>query len=113
MLKEKLFDALMSNNGLDMAIYFKDKEGRFIIESGGAWTIKDKTIGNLNEEANPSAVANEWRKNELEVMRTEKTMEFRESCEVNGVLRITKSTKFPIYDDDGNVCGIGGVSRFI
>ncbi|HJO92511.1 MAG TPA: hypothetical protein QF753_03855 [Victivallales bacterium] len=113
MLKEKLFDALMSNTGLDLAIYFKDKEGRFIIESGGTWTIKDKTTGKLNEETNPTIYADEWRKNELEVMKTQKTMEFRERCEVNGVVRITKSTKFPIYDDDGSVCGICGVSRFV
>ncbi|MCP4177494.1 MAG: hypothetical protein GY756_06990 [bacterium] len=113
MLKEKLFDALMNNPGLDLSIYFKDKEGKFIIESRGAWKIKDIKPGKLYSEVNPSIYSDEWRKNELEVMKTGKTMEFRERCEVNGVVKITKSTKFPIYDDDGNICGTGGVSRFL
>ncbi len=104
------------NNTTD-AIYVKDREGRYLtINGAGAAALHrtpEEVIGHTNFELLPKDVAEPMRENELEVMRTGRTLHREDMVQVDGVHRYYLSARGVWRDSKGEVAGIVGVATNI
>jgi PAS domain S-box-containing protein len=109
-----LQDIVDNNQSL---IYMLDTEGRFLLINRELETLFGSTrelmVGKTREAIMPSHIAAQHRANDLEVIRSGKAIIFEEENEQAEGLITYLSTKFPIFDSDGQVCGIGGISTNI
>jgi two-component system sensor histidine kinase/response regulator len=118
-LREKsLLDALMDN--LPDAIYFKDRQGRFIRVNQGLARkhgLRDaaEAIGKTDFDFFTPECAQASYEDELEVMKTGKPLLGAEEREVwpDGTETWASTTKLPLYDNQGQVMGTFGISRDI
>jgi len=113
-----LLDALMDN--IPDAIYFKDKESRFIrISESNArlfgYNDALKAIGKTDFDFFSSSHAEATVNDELRIMRTGKAMINHVEKEVwpDGSVTWGSITKMPLYDTDGTIVGTFGITRDI
>lgn len=99
-------------------LYFKDAEGRFthVSESVAAFfgvTGSHEVIGKTDFDFYPAADAEQFRRDEQEIMRSGQAMIEKEERCVTPSGRVTHylSTKIPIRNREGAVVGIAGVSH--
>src|SRR3990167_8971060 len=103
----KNLDVLEILNLISEHIYWKDKDGYYLgcnqsqARDLGLNTAED-IIGKTDYDFNSQKVAEEWRKNDLEVMKSGVPATIQEGDFI--------STKRPLYDKNNNIIGILGVS---
>ncbi|MFT5126877.1 MAG: PAS domain S-box-containing protein [Rhodothermales bacterium] len=100
------------------AIYFKDRDGRFMAASNAVARYFGKNtaadiIGKSDADFFPSEQAAEMSADERDIMETGKPMIWKDERELlpDGRDVWFSSTKLPLVDDDGEVIGILGISR--
>ncbi len=112
----KLLQAVLDNS--PALIYLKDIEGHYILVNK-VWQkvvsrTKESGIGLKDEDFLPYETAQLLRQNDLKVMAQKETLQLEETLtEPDGRLVTYISFKFPVYDAEGKVFAIGGVSTDI
>tara|TARA_B100000609_G_scaffold199524_1_gene203677 strand:- start:238 stop:3357 length:3120 start_codon:yes stop_codon:yes gene_type:complete len=96
-------------------IYAKDLEGNFLTVNDGFRRLIGKSdeeiIGKSHYEIFPREVADQFRKNDLDVEKARKIIESEENAfDDTGREHFYHSFKFPYFDKDGKVVAVGGVS---
>lgn len=92
--------------------YWKDKEGRYLGSNESTLYMSGKRIevvGKTDYDIWPER-AEQLRKNDLAVMRSEKALSFEETIQVGKDVKYYAVLKVPMKDDDGNIIGIIGNS---
>lgn len=115
MISQNMLDALMNNTS--RLIYFKDLEGRYTfinpVWQRHAGVPADQVLGRTDIEIFGTEWGNCFRRNDLKVLAERDTCDFEESVTLNGATITYHSIKFPVFDDDGALSGIGGISADI
>ncbi|MCH6255197.1 SpoIIE family protein phosphatase [Puniceicoccaceae bacterium K14] len=101
-------------------VYFKDLQGRFIcINSAMARFFNinspEEAVGKSDFDFFTKESATEKFEAEQEIIRSGAGWSFREESDlkVSGAEKWVLSTKLPLHDADGNVCGVFGISHDI
>ena len=99
------------------SIYLKDKDGAYIFvnrlfENRYRRNIID-LVGKTDFDIFPQHIASNYRKNDIDVMNSGRTVEFEEAAVIDGEPRVNLSIKFPVYDAENKVSGICGISADI
>ena len=101
------------------AVYFKDKEARYVCVSRSVATLLDATpeeiIGKSDLDFFESSLARQKREDDLGVIRTGDSLIGKEEVGVTlkGAERWVSTTKAPWHDQEGNTIGLFGISRDI
>lgn len=102
-------------------IYFKDAEGRYILNNKAHLLSlgkehQEEVIGKTVFDFNPPELAQKYHEDEEEIIQTGKPMVDREEIAVHrdtGEQRWHLTSKFPIKDAEGKIIGLVGISRDI
>lgn len=109
---EQVFQALLDHSPL--AIYAKDREGRYIFANCKVGEILgipcNQLEGRRDHDLFPSEMADKYAHLEQEVLATEKPLEFEESLLWEGRLVSTFTVKFPLFDEQGSAYGVCSIS---
>jgi len=112
---QKLLEAIL--NHATACIYLKDSEGKYLFINRQFETIfhvKNKSfIGKNDFEIHPKQIAESLRKNDQEILESQDHIEFEETVLQDDGLHTYISTKFPLFDQKGQVYGICGMSTDI
>ena len=99
------------------AIYLKDIDGHFIFLNKKVADLHQMSriemIGKTLHDILPKETADEMRRNDIEVISLEKPIKYEENTPQKDGLHHYISIKFPLFDKDGVVNAIGGVSTDI
>lgn len=94
-------------------VYIKDEKSRYILASDKLAKIlgkssSDELIGKTDHDFYPASLADEFRRNEIEVMVTDSPVLLKTEKLVDGQgLEVyLKTSKIPVHDNDGKVIGI-------
>jgi PAS domain S-box-containing protein len=99
-------------------IFFKDAQGRYLmINQAGAESIglrKEDCIGKTDAQLLPPEMAERFRRNDVELLKkSQPTLAEVFMTDVKGKKRIFQAIKFPLFDDQGQIRGIGCIARDI
>jgi PAS domain S-box-containing protein len=99
-------------------IFFKDVLGRYlVINQAGAESLgyrKEDCIGKTDAQLLPSEAAERIRRNEVELLqKRQPTLTEVYRTDVKDKKRIFQAVKFPLFDDQGQIRGIGCIARDI
>ena len=113
--EQALMDSLMNN--VNDIIFFKDLELRYIKVSKSFYTnfnmTEEMVIGKTDREVTADAAATEKSINDdTTIIRTKKPLpeEIQEVGLADGSSVFIKTSKYPLFDADGNIIGIFGVT---
>jgi len=110
---EERFRTFVDNSPMPSLV--KDLDGRFRIVNRAfaeiyGWSMDD-IIGKTSHELFSSNIANAFRLEDSNVLETEQTVEAEHRFELeDGSKHWIVTTKFPVYDGDRRIVGIGGMS---
>lgn len=98
-------------------IYTKDKEGRYRFVNSALekafGKLPGEMIGKKDDELTQKETANHFRDNDLEVIRNGKPGIFEETKELPDGLHTAISVKVPLFDLQGEISGICGITTDI
>ncbi|MFC4161281.1 PAS domain-containing protein [Chitinimonas lacunae] len=98
-------------------IYVKDLDGRFILVNRQFETLfhtnRQGVLGRTDRDLFPAQFAEEYRRNDQEVMQSREPLQFEETALQEDGEHTYLSVKFPLTTADGQVSGICGVSTDI
>ncbi|MEJ7653316.1 MAG: PAS domain-containing protein [Chloroflexia bacterium] len=98
-------------------IYLKDLEGRYLLVNREFTRLFGRTpqqiVGETDHAAFPHELAEQLRANDLAVLAAGRPMGVEEAAPYNGEVRTYLSTKFPIYNANGEAYALGGISTDI
>ncbi|MBF0331413.1 MAG: PAS domain S-box protein [Candidatus Omnitrophica bacterium] len=98
-------------------IFVKDIEGRFIVANKAICDVFDlpmnNVIGKTTHDVVPREFADQHVANDKNVIRGGETSVVEEEHESAGVRRTYVSVKFPLFDQDGKIYGVGGIASDI
>lgn len=104
-------------DNLPFILYINDFDGTYTLINKFAADIMGVTpadiVGKKDSDLFPPDVVNVWRQHNQELLASGKAIEKEEPVFVNNEQRTNLSIKFPIYDDQGVIIAIGGVSTDI
>ncbi len=106
--KEALLPATEST---DVVVYLKDAEGRYVLMSPwyeSQFHHEQRFEGRTDYDIFPEKYADELRKHDELAIKAGRIMEFREVIPHEDGIAKSISFKFPIFDHEGNVCGLCG-----
>jgi len=97
------------------AIFFKDMEGRYqyVNKTFQAFWRSQGVLGITDETLFSPEIAQQLRKDDLQVLEKKAPVELEEDIPVNGELKNFFTVKFPTYDLYGNIHGVGGIATDI
>ena len=99
------------------AIYVKDLDGYFTFLNHKVADLHemqhDEMIGKTVYDVLPKDIADVIHENDLEVINLKMPVKYQESAPLNGEMRHYLSIKFPLFNDDGELIAVGGVSTDI
>lgn len=96
---------------LPCQVLFKDCDSRFtacnrkLAEASGF--SKEALIGHTDFDLWPSALAERYRRHDLRVMQERRTLVLEEPCLYKGQVIWLETTRFPLFDEAGEVVGVG------
>lgn len=98
-------------------IYLVDIQGRFLfinrkIESR-LGIASDQLCGKKREAILPKEIAQQHRENDLKVIRSGEQISFEEENHEQDGKHVYFSVKFPVFDENGNIFAVGGISTDI
>lgn len=100
-----------------IAICVKDLDGHFTFLNKKVTEFYQisgqELIGKTLYDVLPEDIAHKMNKNDLEVIKTGKTTKYDESAPLEDGLHHFISTKFPLFDENGNLYAVGGISTDI
>ena len=99
------------------AIYVRDINGKYTFLNQKVANIhglqRDQIIGKTLHDILPQDIANKIHNNDLEVINTGKFAEHEEAVPLHDGVHHFISIKFPLFDDEGKIYAMGGVSTDI
>ncbi|AGY58384.1 ATP-binding protein [Gloeobacter kilaueensis] len=104
-------------DGSGTVVYLKDLEGRLQLvnrefERLFGWP-REKAIGKTDRELFGEELAEQFLKNDRQVLEASRPLEFEEVIPLDGEQRTYLSVKFPLYDTSGKVYALCGFSTDI
>lgn len=112
--QERLQSILDNTNAL---IYIKDLEGRYTLVNNAmcqSFSLNEEDmVGKSAYELADRAEVDLYLSNDHKVLHAKEPATFEESHYVNGEKRTYISFKFPLWDEDGTISAIGGISTDI
>ncbi|MDH3583654.1 MAG: PAS domain-containing protein, partial [Phycisphaerae bacterium] len=112
---KQILQAIIDNTSA--VIYLKDLEGRYLLINHQFEQLfgiqPDVARGKGDYDLFPKDAADAFRHNDKTVALTRKMLEIEEEVPQDGEVHTYWSTKFPLFDDDGEVFAVGGVSTDI
>ncbi len=100
-------------DGVEASIWIRDTDGRFLLMNRRARTLfgideKAEAVGKRLEEVLPPEVAEQFRKNDQRVLKTEEPIEIEETIETEKGDRTVLTRMSPLFEDDEvyAVCGV-------
>jgi diguanylate cyclase len=109
---KRMLDGVLRHT--DMLIYAKDVDGRFVMVNPALQKVTHTTenmLGRTDHDLFDPTIADDYRRNDTRIMATGQRQVFTELVlDEDGSPRTYQSTKFPVYDDAGNIIGVAGVS---
>ena len=116
--EQKLLRTLIDNT--PDFIYVKDTEGRYVICNNAIANLRGVTspnqlIGKTDFEFFPKELADEYHADEQNIIKTGQPIINKDepNVDMDGNKIWILTTKVPLYEADGSICGIVGVSRNI
>ncbi len=98
-------------------VYVKDREGKYVLVNSRFEELfgvsMEEVRGKTDYEIVSKEVADQFRKNDLQVLQKGKSMQVEERVEHNAEVHTYLSVKFPVYDKAGAVNGVCGISTDI
>ena len=99
-------------------IFFKDAQGRYlVINQAGAESLglrKEDCIGKTDAQLLPPETAERFRRNDGELLeKRQPTLAEVYMTDIKDQKRIFQAVKFPLFDDQGQIRGIGCIARDI
>jgi PAS domain S-box-containing protein len=98
-------------------VYLKDKHGKYRLVNPRyeeLFGIKNEEVqGKTDHEIFPREVAEQFRSNDLLVLTQKRSRQVEEQVPLKDGLHTYLSVKFPLYDEQGNVEGLCGISTDI
>lgn len=98
-------------------IYAKDREGRYIFINQKFESLFNITsqeiIGRTDTEIFPVEFAKQFQKNDQKVLQTGEVIDAEEKAPVDDNVHYYMSVKFPLFDEDGNIYAVCGISTDI
>ena len=98
-------------------IYLLDLDGKFILINKILEKVlalpKEKILGNTRQVFMPEEIAKQHRKNDLTVITSKLSYTFEEENVESDEKHFYLTQKFPLFDSDGKVFAIGGISTDI
>ena len=98
-------------------VYVKDRDGKYVLVNSRFEQLfgvsNEKVRGKTDYEIVAKEVADEFRKNDLQVLQEGKSMQVEERVQHNGEVHTYLSVKFPVYDEAGAINGVCGISTDI
>lgn len=112
---EELLRAILEN--ATAVIYAKDREGRYLFVNRQFEKIFGLTSGSLegkfDHEIFPPGIADAFHRNDLRVLHSGHPVEIEETAPHADGLHTYASVKFPLFDADGTIGGVCGISTDI
>jgi PAS domain S-box-containing protein len=98
-------------------VYVKDKEGRYVLVNSRfeeLFGVRNEEVrGKTDYEIVSQEIADQFRKNDLQVLKEGKSLQAEERVVHNSEVHTYLSVKFPVYDEGGEVNGVCGISTDI
>lgn len=111
----RLLDAFMQHS--TSLMYVKDREGRYVLVNKRfeheLRHVSKEFIGKRVQDMFPAKISESLWENELEIFRTGIAKTFEERMIRDGGTHTYVSSKFPVFDANGEIAGIGGISTDI
>jgi anti-anti-sigma factor len=107
--------ALLENS--PATIYIRDLEWRFVLvnkqHASTLGMVPEQVHGMRDEDLLPPELIKVFREADKKVLASGKSVAVEDSFYFGGALQTYLSAKFPLYDDRGEIIGIGGISTDI
>jgi PAS domain S-box-containing protein len=104
-------------NNSSAIVYVRDCEERFLLVNRPFERLlgvsQSEIVGRQLEEVFPPDTAAEFRANDMRVIDTNAVMEFEEKVTLNDGVHTYISSKFPLFDPDGEIYAVCGISTDI
>ncbi|MEW8419037.1 MAG: PAS domain S-box protein [Candidatus Thiodiazotropha endolucinida] len=104
-------------NNSSAVVYVRDVEDRFILVNQPFERLLDtssqEVLGKKLHEVFPHKTADEFRANDLQVIERNTVLEFEETVTFDDGLHTYISNKFPLYDSNGDIYAVCGISTDI
>jgi PAS domain S-box-containing protein len=98
-------------------VYVKDREGRYILVNSRfekLFGVNNEAIrGKTDYDIVSKEIADEFRRNDLQVLQKGESMQIEERVAHNGEVHTYLSVKFPVYDETGTANGVCSISTDI
>ncbi|MDX1776864.1 MAG: PAS domain S-box protein, partial [Desulfobulbales bacterium] len=98
-------------------VYVKDRNGKYILVNSRfeeLFGVKNEDVrGRTDYEIVSKEIADQFRKNDLQVLADGQPMQVEEQVDHSGEIHTYLSVKFPVYDEAGAVNGVCGISTDI
>jgi PAS domain S-box-containing protein len=95
-------------------IYVSDLEGRYMVVNRAVAEVfgfqPEKMIGKTRRETMAEEMADRYEAHDREVIKTGRSLDFEEYGVFNGRPRTFLTTKFPLFNADGIICAVAGMS---
>ena len=101
---------------MSAAVFLKDAEGQYLLMNRACRDllgIDGDPVGKTDDDLFPAAVADGTRADDRRVLETETQIEVEETIPTPGGDSVRLTRKSPVYNDDGDVSGVCGVSTDI
>ncbi|MEN8803707.1 MAG: PAS domain-containing protein [Thiogranum sp.] len=104
-------------NNSSAVVYVRDRDERFILVNRSFERLlgvsQGEVVGKALEEVFPPDTAAEFRANDMRVIESNSVMEFEEDVTFKNRVHTYISSKFPLFDPDGEIYAICGISTDI
>lgn len=98
-------------------VYVKDAQGRHLLVNRQFETLyhvsREQALGKTDYDLFPKEVADAFRANDQRVMEAGTPLEFEEVAPQDGVMHTHVAVKFPMYNSDGELYSVCGISTDI
>ncbi|HVT60051.1 MAG TPA: PAS domain S-box protein [Thermoanaerobaculia bacterium] len=111
---QQLLQAIV--DGAAAAIYVKDAAGRFLLVNRRFETLvgsREEIAGRLDSDLYPAELVERFRANDRRVFDSRSPIEYEEEVAHRGESRTYWSVRFPIFDPDGGLYAVCGISTDI
>jgi PAS domain S-box-containing protein len=98
-------------------VYFKDLDGRYLL-ANRAFADRvslepDEIVGKTDFDMFPQEIADSYRAADRQAVKTEEAIKFDDICPHEDGMHAYISTRFPMHNSQGTICGVGGISTDI
>jgi len=115
MESQQLLEAIL--NHASACIFLKDLDGKYLFINKQYELLfhinNNQFIGKTDYDIHPEDIANKVRENDKEVLKIQDYIDYEEQIMQDDGLHTYMSTKFPLFDQKGQVYGICGMSTDI